>query len=83
MNIRIRPYADLGRFFSAEPGQTCVVSIEAGATVGDLLEAHGIEASVRVTLGVNNQLATRETQLKDGDNLEVLAPMSGGSRNRI
>ena len=83
MRIRIRPYADVGRFFYAEPGKTCVVSIEPSATVGDLLEAHGIEASVRVTLGVNNQLATRETQLKDGDNLEVLAPMSGGSRNRI
>jgi len=60
-----------------------MVSIEDGATVGDLLEAHEIGASVRVTLGVNDQLATRETRLKDGDNLEVLAPMSGGSGNRI
>ena len=77
MSIRVRPYADLARFFPGE-GRVRVVEVPAGSTVGDLLNAHGLDESRRLTLGVNDVLASRETKLRDGDTLEVLVPMSGG-----
>ncbi len=77
IRIRVRPYADLARFFPGE-GRVRVVEAPAGSTVGDLLEAHGLYEARRLTLGVNDVLASRETQLRDGDTLEVLVPMSGG-----
>ena len=77
IRIRVRPYADLARFFPGE-GRIRVIEVPAGSTVGDLLDAHGLDESRRLTLGVNDVLASRETQLRDGDTLEVLVPMSGG-----
>ncbi len=77
IRIRVRPYADLARFFPGE-GRIRVIEAPAGSTVGDLLDAHGLDESRRLTLGVNDVLASRETQLRDGDTLEVLVPMSGG-----
>ena len=77
IRIRVRPYADLARFFPGE-GRIRVIETPAGATVGDVLAAHGLDESRRLTLGVNDELASRATQLRDGDTLEVLVPMSGG-----
>ena len=77
MRIRVRPYADLARFFPGE-GRIRVIEAPAGSTVGDLLDAHGLDESRRLTLGVNDELASRATKLRDGDTLEVLVPMSGG-----
>ena len=77
IRIRVRPYADLARFFPGE-GRVRVVEAPAGSTAGDLLAAHGLDESRRLTLGVNDVLASRETKLRDGDTLEVLVPMSGG-----
>lgn len=77
IRIRVRPYADLARFFPGE-GRVRVVEAPSGSTVGDLLDAHGLDESRRLTLGVNDVLASRETELRDGDTLEVLVPMSGG-----
>ena len=77
IRIRVRPYADLARFFPGE-GRIRVIEAPAGSTVGDLLDAHSLDESRRLTLGVNDVLASRETQLRDGDTLEVLVPMSGG-----
>ena len=56
-----------------------MTEVPAGSTVGDLLNAHGLDESHRLTLGVNDVLASRATQLRDGDTLEVLVPMSGGT----
>lgn len=77
IRIRVRPYADLARFFPGE-GRIRVIETPAGSTVGDLLDAHGLDESRRLTLGVNDELASRATKLRDGDTLEVLVPMSGG-----
>ncbi len=78
IRIRVRPYADLARFFPGE-GRIRVVEVPASSTVGDLLDVHGLDDSHRLTLGVNDVLASRATQLRDGDTLEVLVPMSGGT----
>lgn len=77
IRIRVRPYADLARFFPGE-GRIRVIETTPGTTVGDLLDSHGLDESRRLTLGVNDVLASRATQLRDGDTLEVLVPMSGG-----
>ena len=80
IRVHVRPYADLARFFFRGNKKACSVKLAHGATAGDLLELYGLDSSHRLTLGVNGQLASRESRLHDGDTLEVLAPMSGGFR---
>ena len=77
IRIRVRPYADLGRFFPGD-GRIRDVDVEPGATLRDLLAAHGLDDGRRLTLGVNDELATPDTRLSNGDVVDVLVPMSGG-----
>ena len=80
IRVHVRPYADLARFFFRGNKKTCEIKLAHGSTAGDLLDLYGLDHSYRLTLGLNGQLASRESRLHDGDTLEVLAPMSGGFR---
>ncbi len=82
IRICIRPSADLGHFFPGD-GRIREIYLEPGATLHDLLAAHRLDDSCRLTLGVNDELATPDTQLSDGDIVDVLVPMSGGDGNGL
>ena len=77
IRVRVRPFADLGRFFPGE-GKVRLVEVTAGSTVGDLLAAHGLCDGRTLTLAVNRELVTPEKPLSEGDVVDVLVPMSGG-----
>lgn len=55
-------------------------SIEQGATLADLLRSR--DGNVRVAVAVNNEFVPRDRHaeyvLKDGDLVEIVAPMRGG-----
>lgn len=77
IRIWIRPFADLGRLFPGE-GSPRELEVRAGSTVGDLLAAHGLDGGPRLTIGVNEKLARRDTPLASGDVVDILVPVSGG-----
>jgi len=77
VRIRVRPYADLGRFFPGA-GRIRELEIPAGTTVGALLAMRQVPADESLTIGINDQLATRAAELHDGDVMDVVAPMVGG-----
>jgi molybdopterin converting factor small subunit len=53
-------------------------ALTAGATLGDLLAAIGIDAAVDLTAAVDGELAERDTPLRDGAEVMLLVPMEGG-----
>lgn len=54
-------------------------TLVAGATLGDLLAAIGITAAIDLTAAVDGELAERDTPLRDGSEIMLLAPMEGGA----
>lgn len=53
--------------------------VAAGATLADLLAAIGIDAATDLTAAVDGELAARDTPLRDGAEVLLLAPMEGGA----
>lgn len=57
-------------------------TLAAGATLGDLLAALGVDATIDLTAAVDGELAERATSLHDGAEIMLLVPMEGGSSLR-
>lgn len=53
--------------------------LAAGATVADLLAALGIDDTIDLTAAVDGELAERDTPLRDGAEVMLLAAMEGGA----
>jgi sulfur carrier protein ThiS len=79
MKVTVTFFADLRRYLprGAEGPQT--YALETSSTVGDLLAVIGIPAESEVTVGLDGELARRDTPLRDGAELMLLSPMEGGS----
>ena len=77
LRVRVRPYADLARYF---PGTGAVreVDVPAGTSIEDLLRRFGVDAEPRLTIGLNGELAQRDAKLAAGDVVDILVPMTGG-----
>jgi hypothetical protein len=53
--------------------------LAAGASLGDLLDALGLDAATDLTAAVDGELAERATPLRDGADIMILAAMEGGA----
>ena len=71
--------AGLRRLLPGSPDGPRQVSLAVGASLGDLLAAIGIDASVDLTAAVDGELAERDTPLQDGSEVMLLVPMEGGA----
>jgi hypothetical protein len=79
ISVRVTLFADLRRFLPRGADGPQRYTLPVGSTVGDLLEAIGVEAAYDVTIGVNGELADRDDALPDGADVMLLSPMEGGS----
>jgi molybdopterin converting factor small subunit len=78
LDVRVTLFADLRKYISpGQPGsRRC--RLAAGATVADLVAELGIPPGELMTVGVNGELAARDTVLGDGDDVALFSPMEGG-----
>lgn len=53
--------------------------LAAGASLGDLLDALGLDGTVDLTAAVDGELAERDTPLRDGSDVMLLVAMEGGA----
>jgi len=53
--------------------------LAAGASLGDLLEALGLDGTIDLTAAVDGELAERDTPLRDGADVMLLVAMEGGA----
>ena len=79
ITVTVTFFADLRRFLPRGAGGPQRYRVAAGATVADLLDAIGIDAETDLTAAVDNELAARDTPLRDGAEVMLLSPMEGGS----
>lgn len=78
MRLNVALHADLRRFLPKGVNGAFPVDLNPGATVADLLEALGIPDRETITVGLNGELATRESTLHDADEITMFSPMEGG-----
>jgi sulfur carrier protein ThiS len=71
--------AGLRRLLPRSPDGPQRHTLAAGATLGDLIAAIGIDAATDLTAAVDGELAERDTPLRDGAEVMLLVPMEGGA----
>ena len=75
--VQVRVHAGLGRFFPGE-GSVRYLEITEGATVGSLLREYGVPEEMPLVVGLNRDLGSRDSDIKPGDLVELIPPMTGG-----
>ena len=78
VTLHVALHADLRRFLPQGVHGAFPVELQPGAKVADLLEVLGIPDRETITVGLNGELATRETELHDADEITMFSPMEGG-----
>jgi len=53
--------------------------LAAGASLGDLLDALGLDGTTDLTAAVDGELAERDTPLREGSDVMLLVAMEGGA----
>jgi molybdopterin converting factor small subunit len=79
MKVVLNLYASLGQYIPAKKGgNSCDVEIEAGTTVGELLDRLRVPAEAPKVIFLNGVHADREAVLKEGDRVSAFPPVAGG-----
>jgi sulfur-carrier protein len=74
--IKVHLYADLRRYIQ---GATCVdVEIDAGHTIGQVIDQLGVPREQTRILFVNHRVAKIDDTLKGGERLDVFSAIGGG-----
>ena len=79
IGVRVTLFADLRRFLPPGVDGPHRRTVPAGSTVAELLAAIGVPDDADITIGVDGELADRETPLRDGADVMLLSPMEGGA----
>ena len=78
VGLTVTLFADLRRFLPRGADGPQRHTVAAGATIADLLAVIGIPSDAEITIGVDGEVAERETALHDGADVMLLSPMEGG-----
>lgn len=78
MTVSVQLMADLRRYLPSGVDGAFRCTLPPGATVGDLLGALGIPGDADLTVGVDGELAQRESILHDNAEILLVSPMEGG-----
>ena len=78
VGVTVTLFADLRRFLPRGADGPQRYTVAAGATIADLLAVIGIPSDAEITIGVDGEVAERETALHDGADVMLLSPMEGG-----
>jgi molybdopterin converting factor small subunit len=79
MQVKLSLYASLGRYLpDKSDSNSCVMEIEKGTTIRDLLDQLNVPLELPKLLLLNGIHAQSETVLKDGDRVGAFPPVAGG-----
>jgi sulfur-carrier protein len=80
IRIKVRVYAGLRRHLPhLGLGESEVMEISSGLTVGELLDRLGVSHSEAKSCFVNNRKQELDHRLQDGDEVAVFPPIGGGA----
>jgi molybdopterin converting factor small subunit len=77
ITVSVRLFGDLTRF-DHQHRTRLSLELSDGASVATLLEALGAGGLEHIIVGVQGQLASRDTVLAHQDCVELMTPMAGG-----
>jgi len=79
MKIELCLYASLGRYLPGKKeGNCCIVEVEPGTTIRELLLRLHIPPEARRIIFLNGIHARGDEVLKDGDRVGAFPPVAGG-----
>jgi len=78
MLVHVRLYAELARHVPGGERQK-TIELPDGSSVADLLAALAVPEETAIIIGLNGALADRAALLSDGDRLELITQMQGGT----
>ena len=79
MKIELRLYASLGQYLPEEKeGNSCIVEVEPGTTIRELLLRFHIPPEARKIIFLNGIHAQGDEGLKEGDRVGAFPPVAGG-----
>ena len=78
IQVTVTFFADLRRYLPRGVDGPQTYALSAPSTVADLLAVIGIPDESEITVGLDGELAERDTPLRDGAELMLLSPMEGG-----
>ncbi len=78
IRVTVTFFADLRRYLPGGVDGPQTYALSAPSTVADLLAVIGIPDESEITVGLDGELAERDTPLRDGAELMLLSPMEGG-----
>ena len=79
VTLRCRLVGDLRRYLPDGEGGEGPVELPVTATIDELLERLGIPERQALIVGVNGTKTAHDQMLSDGDEVTIVAPMSGGA----
>ena len=79
MKIELKLFASLRKYTPLKSdSNTCMLEIDEGTTISELLEHSGIPANLCKIIFVNGIHAKKADLLRDGDRLGIFPPVAGG-----
>lgn len=79
IQIHVTAYGDLRRYIPAEQRDSgASLSLPAGATVTQMLDALNLPYQNTWLIGVNDAVVGLDHALSDGDRIELMMPIGGG-----
>lgn len=78
MKVRVKLHGETKRGVPGLVGDYVEASVPAGITVTEALRHIGVDLSEVWLSAVNSHLVKGDHHLKDGDSIEIFAPVAGG-----
>ena len=78
IRLRVSLQADMRKFLPKGVIGPQAVELPGGATIALLLQRLGVPADEIVTVGLNGELAGRDSVLQENDDITMFSPMEGG-----
>ena len=80
ITIRCRLVGELRKFWPASNAGEGTVEVAPGARIEDVLERLELPERQLLIAGLNGTKVPHDTALNEGDELTIVAPMTGGAR---
>lgn len=78
IRVRVTLFSDLRKYLPKEDRGPQLRTLAPASSVRDLVESLGIPGDADITVGVNDELASLDSPLADGDDVTMFSPMEGG-----
>ncbi len=78
MKVEVKLFAGFRKHIPKEAGNSFVMDVPHGSTVGDIVASLGLPVNVKKIIFVNGVHGDSKTHLKSNDRVGIFPPVAGG-----